>query len=413
MNTKTGKIWGSVIFQRRLTWIETIILLALALTGYLTGLLEVPFHVDETFWMASSVRWDAWISGDLEHEVWTEGYDTYEVRPIPSYAVAVSQRAAGISPEENPLSFSESWEEYEQGADLRPADKILFYSRLPMVITAAVSIVLMSFFLARRVSRLAGYLFIILSFNAYFLLHLRRAMTESILVFFTVLILMATPQLLSAIRTKDTRGVVLWSALIGVLGGLAGQSKLTGLGCLVISLVPVSVVLLREKRRTGSLDKKHFTIITLGMPAVAFAVFVAVYPFFYTNTLERIFNTLVYRVGTTRAQMENFDWAVVSGGRLGFLFERVFIDLVPSGSRPLASVSLDQRIAWETDCFACSSQYPSILGFLSDTAPLRSGPGHANAADPTRLAAVLHLPCILRPGIRHNRAGGGLEKILP
>jgi hypothetical protein len=326
----------TLLFQKQINWIEIVILFALGSVVYLSGLLDVPFHVDETFWMASSVRWDALISGDLEHEIWTEGYDAYEVRPIPSYSVAISQRAAGIGPDQLPLSFSEAQEAYKAGADLRPTDNILYYSRLPMVISAVVSILLMSAFLSRRVSRLAGYLFFMFSLNPYFLLHLRRAMTESILILLTVLILLATYRLQQALREKHTAAVNGWTILIGILGGLAGQTKLTGLGCLVVSLLAAHVTLLLEKRQTQTMNKKYFAIITLGMPAVSLATFVAVYPFFYTNTFERVFNTLVYRVGVTRSQIEQFDWAVISDGRAAHLFERVFIDLIPTDSRPLA-----------------------------------------------------------------------------
>lgn len=325
----------TMLSQKKITWIEIVILFALGLVIYMSGILDVPFHVDETFWMATSVRWDAWISGDLSHEIWEEGYDAYEVRPIPSYAVAISQRAAGIGPDQLPPSFSEAQEEYKQGADLRPADNILYYSRLPMVVTAVVSIVLMSVFLTRQVSRLAGYLFFLFSLNPYFLLHLRRAMTESILILLTVLILLATTKLQQALREKHTSTVSGLTVLIGILGGLAGQTKLTGLGCLVVSLLATHVTLLLQKRQTQTLNKKHFAITTLGMPAVSLITFIAVYPFFYTNTFERIFNTFVYRVGVTRSQIEQFDWAVISDGRVSHLFERVFIDLIPTDSPTL------------------------------------------------------------------------------
>ena len=52
MDTNKGISQDPFFLQQRITWIESIILLALALTVYLTGLLDVPFHIDETFWMA-------------------------------------------------------------------------------------------------------------------------------------------------------------------------------------------------------------------------------------------------------------------------------------------------------------------------------------------------------------------------
>ena len=87
---------STFLFSKNLKNIEILIIAILLFLGFCRNLQSVEFQPDETFWVASSVRLDRFLAGDFDSPVWDQPFVNYEVRPIPSYIVAISQRAGGI-----------------------------------------------------------------------------------------------------------------------------------------------------------------------------------------------------------------------------------------------------------------------------------------------------------------------------
>jgi hypothetical protein len=194
-----------------------------------------------------------------------------------------------------------------------------------MVLISVISLTGMSFYLAKCHSRLAAYVLGFISINEYFLLHLRRAMSEAALLFFTVLTFYTVSRLFIAIRGKSIRGIMLWSIIAGTFSGLAGQSKLTGLACAAIAILGSlffifeSPVILYTRRAVMFLQVTFVVIIT------SILVFLASYPFFYNNTTHRVLSTFYIRGQVVEAQIKAYpDQIIQPDQRLGILFKRVF-----------------------------------------------------------------------------------------
>jgi len=228
--------------SKNLRPLEIFILAVLLLWGFTKGIASVEFHPDESFWIVSSVRFDKLITGDFESPTWTEDpIIMFEVRPVPSYFSRIGQRMGGISADSLPVYWS--WglsDEKNIALNAMPSDEVLWWSRLPMAIISAFSLLFTAIFIARSHSRLSGYIFALISFNEYFLVNLRRAMSEASILFFTVLAIYASHKLISAARNRDMNKSIQWSLTLGLFSGLAGESKLTGLVCAGLGILCVS-----------------------------------------------------------------------------------------------------------------------------------------------------------------------------
>jgi hypothetical protein len=321
------KIISAIALQKRISIIELVILTIVGLAIFCNDLLSVEFQPDETFWIVSSVRLDEFVKGNLESAVWDERLDTYEVRPIPSYFAAISQRLGNVKPADIPPDYW-NWSESIENNILNgamPADKVLYYSRLPMAILGVFSIVLMTIMLAFTHSRLAGYIFYIFCFNDYFLLHLRRAMSESSLLFFTVLVMAAMFRLLSEIKNKNVKQIFIWSIIVGVISGFAGQSKLTGLACAILAIGLSFLSIYRYGLAKQKIGLKIFRLTSILISFVTVIIFIASYPFFYQKTIQRIAGTFYTRQSVVKIQMTDFPADIIEPGqRLNILLNRVF-----------------------------------------------------------------------------------------
>lgn len=316
---------AKIILQKKLYFVEVLILLSILLIVFCNDISLVPFHPDETWWVVSSIQFDNLIKGNMSEESWKENYDAYEARPIPAYIVAIGQRLGGVKPEDLPSArwdFLSSIKKNIADGHI-PNDRILFYSRLPMAILASISLLLITLLLAFAHSRFAAYVFFVSSLNEYFLLTFRRAMSETPLLFFTVLAILATYRLLIEIEQKNTNKVILWSIAIGIFSGLAGQSKLTGLTCGVFAVMSSFMRIYWHKINLQG--ERLFRIITVIIPVVTIFVFIVSYPFFYRDTIFRIAETFYARQKTVEQQMAMYtDIVILPGNRPGILLNRVF-----------------------------------------------------------------------------------------
>lgn len=319
--------------------IEIFMILALLVWGYCTNLLSLEFHPDELYWIASSARFDKFLTQDFDDPIWSDGdLVNYEARPVPSYFAAIGQKIGGINTDRPPIYWD--WEISTKENIARgvfPSNTLLWWSRLPMAIISVLSMAGVALLLAKAHMRLAAYIFVMVSLNGYFLAQLRRAWSESSLLLFTVLALYASYQLFIAVQGKSTNKVVLWSAAVGTFSGLASQSKLTGLACAGIAILGTMILMVDPTISADLARRRIPLIIAVVIFSTLLLTFIASYPFFYENTIDRILTTFDTRRQILQYQLSRYDnLTIPENARLAILFQRIFeypIDLDPRGTR--------------------------------------------------------------------------------
>ncbi|MCC6500294.1 MAG: hypothetical protein IT313_08525 [Anaerolineales bacterium] len=328
------------LFSRGLTRFEKLALAVLLLWGYTRALQTTPFFGDENFWIVSSARLDAFLAGDFDAQVWTEPpIVAHEVRPLPSYFVGIGQRLGGLQPRDLPSAYWMWSLTYAENAarGAMPSERALWWSRLPMAVIAALGLWSFALFLGRAHSRLAAYLFALVCFNAYLLINLRRAMSEAPILFFTILVMLACQKLTTVLQQESMNKIVLWSAVIGVLSGWAGESKLTGLACAGIGGACALIVISQSPLRVKPSKLRLALVVIFVIVYTALPTFIAAYPFFYRNTVARITETFDARRQILNFQLvDNADERISPGERLNTLYHRVFHYPVAFPSRSFA-----------------------------------------------------------------------------
>lgn len=330
--------YAGFLFAKDLKIIEILAIAVLLAWGYCTNLLLLEFQPDETYWIASSLRFDKFLTGDFSAPIWSvDPYTSYEVRPISSYLAAIGQRLGGIERSRLPIYWI--WELSTQeniSLGAWPSDTVLWWSRLPMAILSAFSITCIALLLAGAHSRVAAYAFTLVSFNTYFLTQLRRVLSEPPQILFTALTLYASYKLLVVAQERSLKQIVLWSAAVGVFSGLAGQSKLTGLACAGIAILG-TMILMSDRTKSVDLTRRRIPLmITIVVFSVMVLTFIASYPFFYENTMDRILTTFGTRSYVLQYQINRYAYQMIpEGARLDILFQRIFkypVDLDTSGA---------------------------------------------------------------------------------
>ena len=319
---------GGFLLSRHITWLETRMLAGLLLWGFTRNILSVEFIGDENYWIATSVRLDMLLAGDFESPLWTEDPTiVYEVRPVPSYLAGMGQRLGGIQPADLPGAYW-NWNlsEAENAArGAMPSPHVIWWSRISMTVIAALGLLGIALFLGRIHSRIAAYVFTLISFNAYFLDTLRRSMSEASILFFTILALLASVQLLIVLRGASWKRVVFWSALAGVFSGLAGESKLTGLACAAVPVLGALIIISRGEDKAGMPKMRLFLVVLFVITTATLLTFIATYPLFYRETVDRVWETFDARRQILNYQLNTYSHQLIpAGARIGILFQRIF-----------------------------------------------------------------------------------------
>ncbi len=254
---------------------EWVVAAAVLVFAYSRGLERVTFHGDESLWIACSLFFEAAVDEDfsppewfresvrgtapgagLPHgsqersgETWTSRltwgphYFSLDQPPVARYLIAIGRRLQGYTT----ADLNRPWR-HDFGPDENarlgnvPAASLLNAARRSTAFLSVVSGLVLYGLVRQSAGRIAGLLFVFLySASGYLLVHLRRAMGDPALLFFTCLAMWAGTQ---ALRARDSARsdapdsapsrsplhALAWLAAMGVAAGLAGGSKLNGLG---------------------------------------------------------------------------------------------------------------------------------------------------------------------------------------
>jgi 4-amino-4-deoxy-L-arabinose transferase-like glycosyltransferase len=182
-------------------------------------------------------------------------YFTLDHPPVARYLIGLGRRLHGFTPADlnHPWHLALSPEENARAGNV-PSPGLLLAARRTTTLLGVASGLLLFGLVRQAAGRVAGFLFVLLfAASGYLQLHLRRAMGDPVLLFFTALALWAGARALRARKVAradsdgeaprtQAPGALAWLAAMGVAAGLAGASKLNGLGVAGAGVVVAAVV---------------------------------------------------------------------------------------------------------------------------------------------------------------------------
>src|SRR5438552_9683072 len=241
---------------------------------YLSNLGSVPFHPDESTQIYMSRDFDvAVLERNPAALAWTAGQPlTPEMRlrlldaPMTKYLFGIGRWLRGFTPAASNVDWvwGATWDENHAAI---PANSLLLAARLPTAVLGALVAVLAFGIGAQLGGAWLGVLAALLvGLDPLLLLHARRAMAESALTFFSALAALGTLALVvhgDSLKRLRARTLAL-GALVGVLAGLAMDSKQTELVMLPVALSASALSVLQRpwtrSRKLASLCALWFAI---------------------------------------------------------------------------------------------------------------------------------------------------------
>ena len=309
---------------------------------YVQSIHSVSFHYDENNWIYTSINLETIAAEGANSRFWGENYWTLTQPPMARYLIAIGHKQLGIEPSQSitPWNFAVS-EEENIALGRMPSPEVLFASRLPMAILAAISGTIIFAILWFKSGLLAGLLFaLFFSSSDYLKTQLCRAMGESPLLFFLVLAalfnILAVERFRNQIsqnRTEfnDLRTYLLF-LLSGVFCGLAGASKINGLiaGAGMAALIVFEIFLFSPQLNKEK--KLNLTIRFIFLTAFgALAAFIAVNPYLYANPFANVGRMYKFRLEEMAFQITQYpQYHIASlGNRTKIILPQVFGSYMP------------------------------------------------------------------------------------
>jgi hypothetical protein len=294
---------------------------------YLPCIEQVPFHGDESIWISRSHALEDYVSR-LRRSGGGGFHPIAAAAPVSKYIIGIGRRLGGFGPSEvgQPWRWDLTYEENVRAGSMPSAD-LLWWSRLPMAVLGVISILLLSSLVFGAGGRLAGYLTAILCvINPFLSMTLRRAMTESPLLVWTMLSAGAGYLAARSWRRASARNGIdarrhrwaflLWIAVLGACAGMAGGSKLNGFAA---ALAGVGVCATTAVLGSGGLPPVRAVALRLAGAAVCvictFVVFVGVNPPLQRDPVRRTMKMLEGRTQLMRSQYQRLPQSQISGFR--------------------------------------------------------------------------------------------------
>ena len=343
----SGARWSAVApiaarLRRRADWVLVPLLVLAALQQNLSDVSVTAFHPDETRWInrAHYVR-DLFDPGS---STWDDGYLSRGQPPLGSYLMGIGLLAQGRDLATNGVwdfKHGHGWNvargNMADASDLRAA-------RRTNGVVGALSVVVVYFLVSLLTNRAGG-----LVAGLFLALHPLSIMVSSMALSDGLVTLLVAGAALAAARLADRPS---WprALLLGALLGLGGATKLSPL-LLSVPLAGVGAVLLAAAwwaRRRGRGDatpgprsaRSGLPAMLLAMPLVAFATFVAVSPYLWSDPIGRTENLFRFRTEEMARQGEN--WPNVAVDSRPEALRRVGITL---GDRFSVSGRLGSKVA--------------------------------------------------------------------
>jgi hypothetical protein len=296
------------------------ILIAVSLAQNLAHVATTPFHPDETRWLNRG----RYIQEVLTPRsvTWSDHFLTRGQPPGGSYLMGLGLLAQGRPPEPNRIwhfAYDDLWNVHHGNM---PAQADLSAGRRTNAVVGALAIGMVYLLGRRLTTRLGGVVgAVLLAFHPLMIQLSSQALADT----FLVLVLALTALAACWLADRPTRPRAL---LLGTLIGLGGLVKLSPL-LLTLPLVGLGVLLLLQPhlpwpRLRGTPDPTAMRLGTwlLPLPVVAFAAFVAGYPYLWPDPIGRTYHLFAFRTGEMAHQAAT--WPDVAIGSRGEAVERIW-----------------------------------------------------------------------------------------
>ena len=316
----------------RRTWRGCVELLAVGLVSFLVllqgfdDLKRVPFHEDESQWIATSCYLEAlidpnfrspewlrqsvifadsslppWVQRSLMGEQssddpWRPTYWVLTQPPMARYLLGIGRIVGGYSAAQLNVPFHSGRPlEFNRQIGAVPDAGLLRWARLSVVVQSTLSLILLFYLLRRCHSALAGYLCMMSVLSSPFLmLSIRRSMGEGAVLLFSCAGMVAGLRLLDRWKSGGVPlgrqlPSLLWMMFLGVCAGCAGASKLNGLSLAILGVLLGMAMSMRGEGLQTRLQRLLFPIFAGGVVAItAWVSFIAINPFLYSHSVGRL-----------------------------------------------------------------------------------------------------------------------------
>lgn len=279
---------------------------------YARDLSKVPIHGDETTHISTSYYFESFLFGPSAKHPWITDYWLMTMPLVPRYIIGLSRWLAGYGLDRlNTTSWD--WKLTTEANILTsamPSPGLLWWSRFPMALLAIGSMLIIYAWLHKSFGRFSAYLWVIFcTVNAYLLLTLRRALSESPLVFFaviTMIMMVLTCYVFDLYRIgKACKWHIFGCGVaLGVCAGLSTAAKLNG----VATIFAIGLMIIYYLR--GLNVPIHLKILcSISAIAlisfVALAVFVALHPHTWQSPVQITWAMFVQRANEMSGQVRD------------------------------------------------------------------------------------------------------------
>jgi hypothetical protein len=344
------------LLLKGLRLLEVIVVVAVLGNVYFSHLEAIRFHGDESHWIATSCFFEAlvtpgfsepawlrrsgvpdtfpvpeWLAATLSPEassthVWSAHYWTLTQPMVTRYAIALGRIAGGydVADLNVPWDF-DATDSQNVSTGAMPSSGLLWASRAMMAFLSVISGAILFLLVRHCAGAIAGSSFVRMYVGSeYLLTHLRRAMSEAPLLFFTTLALLCAARALTVVPRRMERAVT-WLLLMSVCAGLAGGAKLNGLALGFAAAMLCFVVAFRYRGR----DIKRWRIASLAallIIAITAGVFILVNPFLYPQPSLRTIAMVLFRSWEMTNQAKHPEWRIPDFARMFIVPLRIFHD---------------------------------------------------------------------------------------
>lgn len=294
----------------RLARIESVLVALVLLLYFVHRIPQVAFFADESQWIYSSVAFEKFVKLQWSSPVWNEHYWTLTQPPVTRYVIGLGRRLGGYTMVNAPWRFYLTQEEnVERGA--MPSPGLLWWSRLPMAVLAALSCWAWYLWLRQAFGRASAWIWVAECLvSSYWSKTLGKAMAEAPL-FAALTAAVWVGQ--RALSSNSRRVALAWLVLFGLLAGTAGAIKLNGLALVGSGFVLAGAV---ARRGSGSLRSRAAFIgaVTLPLATAALVAFVLWNPFLYRDPIGRGVKIFEQRLNEMEQQASDYPTALIPAG---------------------------------------------------------------------------------------------------
>ena len=304
------KKFHSYVSGKQLTIFELFALFIIGMGVFTLDLDKVDFWVDENPWIYESAALNSFLTGDFSPDLWETEYNGLLDPPIAKYFIGIGMSLGGHRPNSFP-----KWNWYQTSkvnveAGAMPTQEILWWARIPMVVTSILGLMFATVLLCKAHSRFSALIFYMLSLTS-FTIPLRQAMSEPPLIFFTFLAGLAGYKGIVSLSNGKNLEAFSCFAVFGVLNGLAAASKLNAILNLIAGVFSILFSLLWNKKTEMKRAIRLTTQLALTQIYLALFTFVAINPYLYHNPLQNMALMFVARSMTLDVQKILYSSSVI------------------------------------------------------------------------------------------------------